>query len=208
VSQPCTRNCTISQPGEVDQALGEFWSGSPWDIINRHNLSCFERNRVYLNVAGGNFVDISHLTGADSDGDGRAVVAADFNGDGRVDLAVRQAGGGPLLLLENQFPEQNYLKLTLRGRTSNRLGIGARVDAQIGERHIVREVYPANGFRSQAPLVVHLGLADATEVSRLTIRWPSGAVQELAALPANRHVVVTEGSDAVELVVPGTTIAP
>jgi hypothetical protein len=208
VSQPCTRNCTISQPGEVDQALGEFWAGSPWDIINRHNLSCYERDRMYLNVAGANFVDISHLTGADSDGDGRAVVAADFNGDGRIDLALRQAGGGPLMLFENQFPSQNYLKLTVRGRSSNRLAIGARVEAHLGERRIVREVYPANGFRSQAPLVVHLGLGDAEQVDRLTIHWPAGLVQEVANLPANRHVVVTEGSDAVELVTPGTAIAP
>jgi len=139
VSQPCVRNCSIAQPGELDADLGEFWAGNTWEIFAKHNLSCFERNRVYLNAAGRNFLDISHLTGADSDGDGRAVVAADINGDGRIDLAVRQAGGGPLMLFENQFPLQNYLKLTLRGRQGNRLAVGTRVDARVGERRIVRE---------------------------------------------------------------------
>jgi hypothetical protein len=208
VSQPCVRNCSIPQPGELDQELGEFWAGNTWEIFAKHNLSCFERNRVYLNAAGGNFLDISHLTGADSDGDGRAVVAADFNGDGRVDLALRQAGGGPLMMFENQFPAQNYLKVTLRGRTSNRLAIGTRIEAHLGKRRIVRELYPANGFRGQAPLVVHLGLGDAAQIDRLAIHWPVGAVQELTNVATNRHVVVTEGSDEVGVVTPGETIEP
>jgi len=103
---------------------------------------------------------------------------------------------------------QNYLKLTLRGRQSNRLAVGTRVDARVGERRIVRELYPANGFRGQAPLVVHLGLAEAEQVDRLTIHWPAGAVQELTSVAANRHIVVTEGSDAVVVVTPGETIEP
>jgi hypothetical protein len=208
VSQPCNRNCTISQPGQLDDELGEFWEGNPWTIFQQHNLSCFERDRIYLNVAGSNFLDISHLTGADSDGDGRAIVAADFNGDGRIDLALRQAGGTPLSLFDNQFPQRNYLKVTLRGRTGNRLGIGARVEAQCGARRLVREVYPANGHRSQAPLVVHLGLDEAAQVDRLSIRWPGGNLQELPRIPANQHIVVTEGSSKIEPVVPGSLIAP
>lgn len=163
---------------------------------------------MYLNVAGSSFLDASHLTGADSDGDGRAVVAADFNGDGRMDLAVRQAGGGPLLLFDNQLPQRNYLKLTLRGRQSNRLGIGARIEARVGDRRLVREVYPANGYRSQAPLVVHLGLGEHEQVAGLTIRWPSGLVQELPGLEANRHIAVTEGSNEIVEIVPGEVIPP
>ena len=208
MSQPCNRNCEISQPGELDPELGEFWEGNPWKIFQKHNLSCYERDRVYLNVAGRNFLDISYLTGADSDGDGRAVVAADFNGDGRIDLALRQAGGGPIRLFDNRFPQKNYLKVTLRGRQSNRLAVGARIEAHMGGRRLVRELYPANGHRSQAPLVVHLGLDDAAQVDRLTIRWPAGGLQELASIPANQHIVVTEGSNKIEPLVPGSLTAP
>jgi hypothetical protein len=69
----------------------------------------------------------------------------------------------------------------------------------------------AASFRSQAPCVAHFGLAGADRVRRLTIRWPSGTVQALTDLPADRHVVVTEGKGgaaAVEPVVPGRTIQP
>jgi hypothetical protein len=189
---------------------------NPWDIIRHgHNLSCFERKRAYLNVQGGAFVDISYLTGADNDGDGRSVVAGDFRNNGQLDLVVRQAGGGSLLLYENRFPRRHYLEVSLRGRQSNRQGIGARLTATVegkppaGPRSLVRELYPLNSFRSQMPSMVHFGLGDATRVDRLTIRWPSGKVQELTDVAADRHIVVDEdkdGSAAVQTVVPGRPI--
>jgi hypothetical protein len=192
--------------------LKEFWVESPWEIISRgENLSAYERDRAFLNVKGQAFLEISHLTGADNEGDGRCVVAADFGNTGRLDLVVRQVGGGPLLFYENRFPQHHYLKVTLRGRQSNRQGIGARLTAVVRGERRVREMYPHNTYRSQAPNIVHFGLGDADVVKRLTIRWPSGKVQELRDLRADRHIVVEEGREgdqAVETVVPGQTIRP
>jgi hypothetical protein len=212
VSQPCDRACKIPAPGKIDSSLGEFWVENPWEIVKRgHNLSCFERKRTWMNLRGGNFLDISFLTGADNDGDGRSVVAGDFRNNGRQDLIVRQVGGGPLLLYENHFPRRHYLKVSLRGRRSNRLGVGARLKAVVGGRQLVREMFPVNSYRSQMANIVHFGLGDAGRVDRLEIRWPSGKVQVLKGLQGDRHIVVDEGKEgpaAVETVVPGKTIAP
>ena len=139
------------------------------------------------------------------------MVAGDFRNDGRLDLVVRQVGGGPVLLFENQFPKAHYLTVSLRGTASNRLGIGARLTATVSGRELTRELYPHNSFRSQMPSRVHFGLGDATRIDRLTIRWPSGAVQTLDDLAADRHVVITEGKTgpgAVETVTPGQVIRP
>jgi hypothetical protein len=116
-----------------------------------------------------------------------------------------------LLLYENRLPRRHYLKVSLRGHKSNRLGIGARLVAHVKGRQIVRELFPANTYLSQAPSLVHFGLADDRVVDRLTIRWPSGKVQVLRGVKGDRHIVVDEdieGAAAVETVVPGKTIAP
>jgi hypothetical protein len=116
-----------------------------------------------------------------------------------------------LLLFENDFPPKHYLMVSLRGTKSNRQGIGARLTATLAGRQLVRELYPLNSFRSQLPERVHFGLGSATRVDRLTIRWPSGRVQDLTDLSADRHILVhedREGSAAVETVVPGRTPAP
>ncbi len=212
MSQPFNRGATIPAPGSVDPALGEFWVSNPWDIVSQgHNLSSYERNRSFLNIAGQDFVDISFVTGTDNDGDGRSVVAGDFRNNGQLDLLVRQVGGGPVLLYENEFPKAHYLTVSLRGTKSNRLGIGARLVATVAGRLLTRELYPLNSFRSQMPSRLHFGLGDAAKVDRLTIYWPSGAIQELTDVAADRHIVVEEGkdgSDAAELVIAGRAIKP
>ena len=212
MSQPCDRACTIQTPGAVDKSLGEFWVENPWEIVkNGHNLSCFERNRTWMNIKGNNFIDVSFLTGADSDGDGRCVVAGDFRNIGRQDLVVRQVGGGPLLFFENNFPQRHYLKVSLRGHQSNRLGVGARLKAVVNGQQLVREMYPVNSFRSQMPNLVHFGLGDAERIERLEIHWPSGKNQLFTDLKGDSHIVVderNEGATAIEIVTPGHTIQP
>jgi hypothetical protein len=212
VSQPYKRGATVPAPGKVDKKLGEFWVDNPWDIAGAgFNLSSFERTRLFLNIKGKNFLDVSYLAGADTDGDGRCVVAGDFRNNGRLEVVLRQVGGGPLLLYENNFPQRHYLEVSLRGRRSNRLGIGARIEAHVRGQRLVRELFPANSFRSQMPTVVHLGLGEAKRVDELTIRWPSGEVQELKDMQSDRHIIVNEGKKgaaAVETVMPGKTIPP
>jgi hypothetical protein len=212
VSQPFHRGAQVNAPGKVDKSLGEFWVENPWAIAGRgFNLSSYERTRVFLNVRGKNFLDVSYLTGADSDGDGRCVVAGDFRNNGRLDVIVRQVGGGPLLFYENNFPQRHFLKVSLRSRKSNRLGIGARLIALVQGQPRVRELYPLNSFRSQMPNIVHFGLGDATHVEQLTIHWPSGKKQVLANVAADQHVIIDEGAKgpaAIEVVKPGKTMRP
>ncbi len=224
MSQPYDRGARIPAPGKVDRALGEFWVENPWEIARSgHNLSSYERKRVFLNVPAApdptnavttcsrDFLDVSYLSGADNDGDGRCVIAGDLRNNGRLDLIVRQSGGGPLFIYENNFPQRHYLAVSLRGIQSNRLGIGARLVATVKGQNLVREQFPLNSFRSQMPNIVHFGLGDATQVERLVIQWPSGAKQELTNLAADRHIIVEEGkqgSAAVETVVPGKIMRP
>jgi hypothetical protein len=202
VAQPFDRSTDVAPAGGLDTAAGQFWVGNPWDIVYQgHNLSAHERNRTFLNLGAGRFVDLSYLAGNDSDGDGRSAVAADLDGDGMQDLIVRQAGGGPLLVFRNRFPQKNYLKVRLRGVRSNALGVGARLIAEAAGRRMVREMYPINSFASQGPSEVYFGLGDAPQVDRLTIRWPSGIVQQLSAVAANQRLDVVEGEP------PGTLVS-
>jgi hypothetical protein len=200
VAQPYARSARIPAPRPPDRRLDDFWVESPWLITAMgHNLSAYERNRVFLNGHGDTWFEISALTTADSEGDGRAVVAADLDGDGMEELIVRQSGGGPLLVFENRFPKAHWLDVSLRGTKSNSQGIGARLVATAGGRKIVRELFPANGFYSQGPAHAHFGLGESSTIDRLVITWPSGLVQELAGIAADRHVLVTEGKAEIEV---------
>ena len=203
MSQPFDRGAVCPAPAELDEELDEFWSGSAWRISSNHNLSGYERNRTYLNNGNGDFVDISHVTGTDSDGDGRSSVAVDLNHDGRLELVVRQVGGGPLKIFNNNFPQKQWIQVSLRGKESNRQGIGARLVAEVGNRQIVREIFPANSYLSQSPATAHFGLGSNDKVDTLTIRWPNGKEQIVKDISTNQHLIIREGDSKLESITPG-----
>lgn len=183
-------------PVTPDARLKDWWVENPWKIAAvGKSLSGYERNRIFLNSGGREFFEISGLTGgADSDGDGRAVVPCDVTGDGLEDLIIRQSGGGPLLVFENRFPKAHWLQVSLRGAKNNSHGIGARVTAEVQGRKLVRELFPHNTFASQAPAHVHFGLGAAEKIDKLTVRWPSGLIQEFLHVVPDRRIVIRENS--------------
>lgn len=185
--------------GKLDDALGEFWMENPWDPTE-HNLSAYERNRILLNNRQGGFVDVSHLTTADSDADSRSVAAADINDDGMQDLLVRNSGadGGSLLVFLNEAPKQHWLQVSLRGSESNSFGLGARLIAKVGDQTLCRQMYPVSCFRAQQPSLVYFGLSGHTQVDSLTIVWPTGKTQVLHDVAADRHILVRELDENIE----------
>lgn len=193
MSQPLDRTCKLPALGEVDEAAGEFWVANPFMMpMQGDNLSAYERNCLFVNVAGRDFIDASFASSADIDSDSRTAITADFDGDGATDILVGSVGGGPLRLFRNQMQQGQSLTVELCGTTSNRAGIGARLIARIGDRQIVRDVFPAGGFLGVGPALVTLGLADAESVDSLTVRWPTGTVQEFSDISAGQRIVITE----------------
>jgi hypothetical protein len=151
---------------------------------------------VFVNTGGLQpFLEISFATGADIDSDGRGAVAADFDRDGAPDLLVSSVGGGPLRLFLNRIPaEGRRVRVDLVGVESNRPAIGSRVIAEVGGRRIVRDLFAANAGVSQSPPELLLGVGAAERIDRLSVRWPSGKVQEFTDLPAESRITITEGS--------------
>jgi len=181
--------------GTVDQKSGEFWIGNAFMMPRvGANLSAFERNRLFLNVKRQRFLDASFASRADIDSDSRSVVAADFDGDGAPDLLVGSSGGGSLRLFRNRFPRTtHHVRMNLEGVTSNRLAIGTRVIAHCGDQQIVRDLFTPNGCMGQGPPEMILGLGTATTIDRLSVRWPTGRVQEFRNLPVDCRITIREG---------------
>lgn len=195
MTRPTERFAKVEAAGEVLEDRGAFWVRSPWTYPADRNLSAYEANQVHLNAGGFRLFNVTRICGAGDRGDGRGCLVADVDGDLAPDLIVRQAGGGAVKIFSNRFPDAGRLTVSLRGTKSNRLGIGARLTATMGERRLVRQLWTHNNFITQQAPRVRFGLGAAARVDRLEIRWPSGAVQVLTDVPAGRHIRVTEGED-------------
>lgn len=92
----------------------------------------------------------------------------------------------------NACPKKLGPLLKLVGTQSNRDAIGVRVTLTVGGRTQMQEVRSGGGYNSQSDFRLHFGLAKATVVELLEIRWPNGALQRLQRVEANRVLTVTE----------------
>jgi hypothetical protein len=154
-------------------------------------------NALFHNRGDGTFADVSAESGVDDDGAGREAVVADFDGDGRLDLYVvnigtRALSPGVSRLYLNRAPNTgSWLAVRPVGTRSNRDGIGARIEVEAdGVRH-VGVMGASQGHVSHSVLPVHFGLGPATR-ARVTVRWPSGAVQTFDGVPVNAALTIVE----------------
>ncbi len=186
--------------------------GSVWgDFDNDGDLDLYvtngsrpigDQNFLYWNNGNGSFTretaDVTTTDVASSYG----VAAADYDRDGDLDLFVADwtQPGQNNRLYRNlaQSNGNHWLEMRLRGTTSNRAAIGARVRVKAivsGETAVwqMREVTGQTGYCGQT-LEQHFGLGQATAVDSLWVRWPSGTVESFTDVPVDRYLTLTEGS--------------
>jgi hypothetical protein len=86
----------------------------------------------------------------------------------------------------------------LQGTKSNRLAIGARIKIVSGNMTQTEEVRSGGGYLSQHDLRIHFGLGTQNKIDSVEVRWPSGKVETVKDLTADKFYSVLEGSGVVE----------
>jgi hypothetical protein len=151
---------------------------------------------LYRNLRDGRFQDVTLVSGPDITRlhSSRGAAAADLNNDGRLAVVVNELHENPSLLVSDTPTPSHWIGIQLTGTRSNRDGIGARVVIEAGALRQIDEVRSGGSYLSQSDLRLHFGLGAATRAYRVTVFWPSGTVDTVRDIPADRHVVIEEGS--------------
>ena len=158
---------------------------------------------LYRNLRNGQFEEVTPLAGPgiNTPAPARGCAFGDYDNDGDIDVVVNCVNALPQLLRCDAAPghvPRNWIKIRVVGRKSNRSGIGARITVTTGKASAkplvqIEEVRSGGSYFSQNDMRIHFGLDQAKEAEEVEIRWPSGAVDKLTALPANHLYVVEEG---------------
>jgi hypothetical protein len=122
---------------------------------------------------------------------GRGAAVGDLDDDGGLDLVIVHQND-PVTILRNRQPPEHWVRLALRGETSNPSAIGAKVTVDDGARMLTRWIRGGGGYLSHfdARIVVPLPSAEPAEVN---VVWPSGKAETFSQLAAGETHELVEG---------------
>jgi enediyne biosynthesis protein E4 len=122
----------------------------------------------------------------------RGAAFADLDGDGKVDAVITVIGSTPILLRNVAGGGNHWLGLRLTGTRSNRDALGARVHIVTASGEQWNHVTTSVGYASSSEKAVHFGLGKDDRADLVEITWPSGAVQRVENVRADRYVTIRE----------------
>jgi len=184
----------LDTTNSVEEPFLDVTAGSGWDTNTSTNIEHiaydFDNdgfidfmgggNKIMYNQGNGTFAPFNHGFGVSAIGD--------LNNDGFLDF---QSG---TTLRINSGNTNRWIKINLQGIASNRNGIGARVEIYGTWGKQIRDVRSGEGFKYMSSLNTHFGIGQATAISQVIIRWPSGIVDTINNPAVNQTLMVVEGS--------------
>ncbi|WP_197062562.1 CRTAC1 family protein [Muricauda sp. MAR_2010_75] len=163
-------------------------------------------NKMYRNVNGENFEDVTYSGGFGHIQKGHAIGFGDMDMDGDQDIYAVMGGAveGDVfrnLLFENPMGNtNNWINIVLEGKQSNRSAIGAKIIITIKEGSKERKIY--NTVDSGASfggnsLMAEIGLGQAEVIKQLEIKWPhhTRPVSIFNNVEVNQTIQIVEGGE-------------
>ena len=182
------------------QTWGDFDHNGSLDLYVANGTEGYPeiQNFFFLGKADHSFQRIYHSLPAIDAHISAGTASGDLNNDGLLDLFVCNWGGEAEVndYYINRQQAQQWIKVHLKGTTSNSFGLGSWItlvldDGGIQTRYTVRET----GYGSENAPEIHFGFPASASVHSLKVEWPSGIEQSVNDLEPNMAYELIEGKE-------------
>jgi len=152
-------------------------------------------NTVFRNAGGGKtWIPLTQEAGLNARPPARhrGCAFADLDGDGRIDVVTTALGADAEIWMNRSPDSGHWLDIGLEGTRSNRDGIGTLIKIVTKSGAQYNHMTSSVGYASSSLGPVHFGLGTNAVAESVEIRWPSGIVQRLEHVAADRVLKVKE----------------
>lgn len=166
-------------------------------------------NRMFRNNQGKTFQDATYSGNFGHIQKGHGIGFADLDNDGDQDIYAVMGGSvsGDIFqnaLFENPGNNNQWITLRLKGTTSNRSAIGARIKITVENKDgSFRDIYntlSSGGSFGANSLQAEIGLGDCKTIKNIAVNWPNGeyAYVDYGTVDTNSVYVIEEGKSEIQ----------
>lgn len=153
----------------------------------------FLTDTLFANQAGEKMKDESGEDFCPAVANGYTIAVSDFDNDGDPDIFSGTMGSGNVIYKDTISHENiHYLKISLQGTQSNRMGVGSVVRVQSGGSTQAKVVLVGSGNGGENSQTLLFGLGTSTEPVKVQVKWPSGRTTEQVVQMLDRTIHIVE----------------
>jgi hypothetical protein len=166
------------------------------------DLNTLLPNRMFRNAGAQVYQDVTTSGGFGHLQKGHGISFGDLDNDGDQDVFAVIGGwfSGDTyqnVLYQNPGHGNHWITLSLEGRRSNRMALGARIRVRLATPQGPRDIYATvstGGSYGSSTLQQEIGLGRATSIEAIEVTWPaSGTTQVFKGVAMDQFVRIREG---------------
>ncbi len=153
-------------------------------------------NQVFKNQNGLIFENFNETWEVTEPSFSNGAAYADFDNDGGMDFIFNNIDQEVHIYRNNapRINDNHFIKVKLRGNSTNLNGLGAKVMVQTGEKKQYLEQQVSRGYQSSVDFILHFGLGQSELIGLLKVNWPDGRVNELTDVAVDQLILVDHGT--------------
>ena len=153
-----------------------------------------QTNQLFENLGNEVFREVTIPFGRDphQKASSRGATFGDYDNDGDIDILITNSNRRAQLLRNDGGNQKNWIKIQIIGETSNRSGIGTRVEVACKDLVQVAEVKSGASYLCQNDFILHFGLDNYDAIEKITTTFTSGFIYEIEQVSVNQTIQISE----------------